>query len=86
MEIESLVPTWQNVEIDMAVLPGALRDGEVGEFQLELGLDETHPVLPHIKQHVAYVDWPGTLFCDLNGDEELIVKIMRISMADGCYW
>ena len=54
----------------MAVLPGALRDGEVGEFELELGLDQTHPVLPHIKQHVAYVDGPGTLLCDLNEDKE----------------
>ena len=48
------------------MLPGALGDGEVAELELELGLDEAHPVLPHLQQHVTDVHRTGTLLLHLN--------------------
>ena len=48
------------------MLPGALGDGEVAELELELGLDEAHPVLPHLQQHVADVHRTGALLLHLN--------------------
>ena len=63
----------------MAVLPGAFRDGEVGELELELGLDETHSVLSHIQQYVADADRPGTLFCHLK-------KLARETWLWLAYW